>query len=226
MARVTYGSMVTELRGKIGGTVFQRNAYGFSAKNKGTTCFSATAFQQSMRDSLKKAVQAWSLLSSGQRDSWNVYASTYPQYPHNGGSTELSGYNVFVKSNALRFMASQGIVTNCVLANNVENTFNPEAQVASGEMAFNLGSLDGSNNSFFLIFLSPPIGYYTSITKKNTRYIILTSDPEHHFFMHDEYIAVYGALPSVIDNLNCKVLQVGIDNGQVSAYSYFRIVIT
>jgi len=35
MARIIYGAIGTEIRGKVGGTVFQGNKHGYTIKNKG-----------------------------------------------------------------------------------------------------------------------------------------------------------------------------------------------
>ena len=68
MARITYSGLVTSIRGKVGGTVFQANAYGHTVKNSPNMVRPNTPDQQLSKVILSKAVKLWSEISQPERD--------------------------------------------------------------------------------------------------------------------------------------------------------------
>ena len=67
MARVKFGSLVTEISGSIGGSTFQRNSFGNTLRNKPNPIRSRTAAQLSIRQYMKQAHAGWTALTAAER---------------------------------------------------------------------------------------------------------------------------------------------------------------
>jgi hypothetical protein len=103
MARIVYGALGV-IRGSVGGTTFQKNAYGYSVKNKPNMCYPNSVSQEIVKRAVLRCTQHWSDLSDADRLAWNTYASTYPQYAKFNPTARLSGYNVYLLRNINGFI--------------------------------------------------------------------------------------------------------------------------
>lgn len=108
MARVQYGSLVTKISGSVGGSTFQSNAYGFTVKNKPNMVKPNSVKQGLSKIILSKAVKGWSSITQVQRDTWDTFAATFPQFAKHNPSAQLSGFAAFVKYHTTMFLG-QGV---------------------------------------------------------------------------------------------------------------------
>ena len=99
MARIQYGALVTELKGKIGGTVFQSGRYGFQVRNKPTPIRTASGVQARVRGIMLTVSKAWRTLTSAERLAFDAIAPSWPALDSFGNPMLLTGYNVFCKTN-------------------------------------------------------------------------------------------------------------------------------
>lgn len=96
MARVQYGSLVTSLKGSIGGTTFQNNASGSVARSKVNRIQGGYSYQQYPKWVFSEAVSGWHSISAYNRNNWNIFASTLVYSDRWGISRTLTGFNLFV----------------------------------------------------------------------------------------------------------------------------------
>lgn len=99
MARVKFGSVVTEGHGSLGGHTFQSSPSGSVLRtkpiNKGRP-----SFAQSLIRSYNPQLQAgWRALSDAQRDIWSRFAVTHQVNNKNGDPHPLSGHSLWMKYN-------------------------------------------------------------------------------------------------------------------------------
>lgn len=95
MARILLSAIVTEIRGKIGGTVFQSGQGGFQAKRLVSPRDPKIFVQTTRRNSFLAATTQWATIGNTPRSTWD-------SNPDAG----LSGYTTYVRRNALmRFFA-------------------------------------------------------------------------------------------------------------------------
>lgn len=99
MARIIYSGLATEIRGSIGGTTFQKNAYGFTIKNKPNMIKPESPGQDVQKRFLLLMLQTWQAMSGTERTNWSTFANTYPQYSKNNPTSQLDGYGVFLRYN-------------------------------------------------------------------------------------------------------------------------------
>lgn len=103
MGLVKYGGGVIQISGSIAGNTFARNRYGNYVRARTKPVNPNSSRQQQVRASMAWLVEHWaSTLTAVQRSAWNTYASNVAMLNRLGESMNLSGFNQFVRSNAIR----------------------------------------------------------------------------------------------------------------------------
>lgn len=108
MALVKYGAIITDMKGKIGGTIFQGGPFGPVAKNgfywgaidDGAKLSHADAGKGLQRRvNLSRLATDWKNLTQADRDSWNTAAPNFPITNKYGVPVTASGFLVYMMLN-------------------------------------------------------------------------------------------------------------------------------
>lgn len=125
MAKIKLGAFITEIAGKVGGTVFSRNKGGAYAKNRVMPSNPRTTAQQNIRGFFGAMAQQWRALTQAQRESWNELAGTFSLNNSLGDAIRLSGIALFQKLNGnLRSLGNAPILNAPMLAGTDPITIN------------------------------------------------------------------------------------------------------
>jgi hypothetical protein len=112
MALIKYGLGVTQMSGSVGGVTAARNRNGnyFRARTKPVNPNSTSqVFARSIIGTLS---QAWRTdLTAAKRIAWNSYANAVAMKNKLGEVTYLSGFNHFVRSNAVLLQSGKGLIS-------------------------------------------------------------------------------------------------------------------
>ncbi len=100
MAIIKFGSVITGMRGSIGGTTFSANGSGDYAKAWRAGPNPRSELQSAQRATLGGLGASWLSLTSAQRTAWDTYAALPAQKLTNslGVDYYASGWNWFVKN--------------------------------------------------------------------------------------------------------------------------------
>lgn len=98
-AKIKFGMMMTDARGKLGGQVFSRNRAGAYVRTKVTPVNPRTTFQQSVRSVFGSISSAWSALTAVQRASWNEAVTNWQRTNIFGDLTTPTGKSLFQRLN-------------------------------------------------------------------------------------------------------------------------------
>jgi hypothetical protein len=96
MALIQLGSIVTDIKGSIGGVTFSRNRSGITAKAKLVGKKATTQKQQIELQNNNLLRQQWQALTLTQKQVWNDYASLHTKTNRYGKVKSLTGFNWFV----------------------------------------------------------------------------------------------------------------------------------
>lgn len=99
MARIVFNSVISSIKGSIGGLTFQANASGNIARSR--TRKSGRVTNKSM-NALRYGIQlpaSYRALTTTQKQAWILYAATYHKYDKPYRTTKLSALNWFVSLN-------------------------------------------------------------------------------------------------------------------------------
>ena len=99
MARIKFGMMMTDARGKLGGHVFTKAKSGATIRTKVTPLNPKTSAQSEARSALGANSQAWRILSETQRLAWNSAAQEVSKTNAFGDTYFPSGKNYFTAVN-------------------------------------------------------------------------------------------------------------------------------
>lgn len=211
MARVTYGALVTEIRGSIGGTTFQRNRYGYSVKNKSYPGNRSTPFQYGIRSALNDSVKAWATLSDANRALWESFATTNPQPCKHNPSANLTGYALFVKWNTKNKVGGGDILETPSFTLPTLPTFAPTIGLGGGDLIVNLFPSPSTLLTQCLLMVSPPVKVTDNFVDSKTRFMYETVLDGSAITITSNYIANFGAFPAVGDWVFITVDPFGVD---------------
>ena len=106
MALIKFGGGVVGMAGKIGGTVYARNRYGQYARSWANPVNPRSDRQTAIRGIIGALGDLWGqTLTDDQRAGWENYASNVDMKNRLGETIQLSGFNHFCRSNAVRIHA-------------------------------------------------------------------------------------------------------------------------
>jgi hypothetical protein len=125
MARVQYGTIITEIKGKVQGQVLQGGNVGFVLRNKGYTKGIASSERQVANTVLSANAARWRTLSDANRDAWAAITGDWIFYNKFGAAYEGSGYQVYNAYNGI--LTSNGISA-ATVPGSVASPINPGPQ--------------------------------------------------------------------------------------------------
>jgi len=106
MAKVLFGALATDARGKIGGIVYSKNRNGAYVRTKVSPTQALTDRRSTIHERLAGLAQYWSgILTPDQVAAWNAFSMNNPVTDIFGRAQHLSGIQTFVRCN--------GVILNC-----------------------------------------------------------------------------------------------------------------
>jgi len=111
MARIIYGSIITDIKGSIGGITFQKNASGQVARLKPRKNKTNTQKQRDQQPRLKGLQREWNLLSLTNKILWNDFGVANNKIGLDGQEKTLTGYQWFLTINENRLLFDDSILS-------------------------------------------------------------------------------------------------------------------
>lgn len=99
MAKIKFGMMMTDARGKLGGQVFSKNRAGAYIRTKVTPSNPQTQAQAQVRSNLATLSTGWNSLTKAQIDQWNGSVADWSSTDVFGDIKKPTGKNLYVKLN-------------------------------------------------------------------------------------------------------------------------------
>jgi hypothetical protein len=212
MASVNYTAAVDEIRGKVGGSVFQGMAQTTSLRAKAAHRVSASQAALHSRHIFQQVSQVWGNMSGPTKQTWHNAAPTYPHYNKFGKATKINGYQLFIRLNTLLLTIGESIVTTASnYAQATNYSFDPgdwnlttshfdckstNAMPANYRCIVSLSKTyyDPSNLLFpkykFYVSFTPPGNSYINIWRNPLPLFGLNPDPSMVFYLSAVYIDV------------------------------------
>ncbi len=111
MARIIYGSIITDIKGSIGGITFQKNGSGTIARLKPRKTKANTQKQRDQQPRLKEVQSAWNALTLVNKILWNDFAAANNKIGLDGQEKKLTGYQWFLTINENRLLFDDSILS-------------------------------------------------------------------------------------------------------------------
>ena len=111
MALVKYGGGIVQASGSIAGQTHARNRFGNYIRARTTPVNPKSSGQVLIRTAMAYLANRWSAdLSAAQRAAWELYAANVPMKNRLGDTINLTGFNHFIRSNALAQMQGLTVI--------------------------------------------------------------------------------------------------------------------
>lgn len=224
MARIIYTALVESIRGSIAGTTFQRNAYGYTIKAKPNMVRPNRQSQQQAKISVLTVSTYWRSMSSTDRAAWATWAELFPLPSRLNPSSNLSGFDYFLKYHLLRrqtgnieFVEDPGVTA---------YTFELDNDVieSNGSTILNyLLEFESDSDDWALVLqLTPTIPPSRNVARFTPRFIqgsfVDPGTPPALAFDIDittNYLALYPTLLQAGDQVGVRIILLGKTNGQI-----------
>jgi len=226
MARIVYSGLVNSIRGSVGGTTFQKNAYGYTIKNKANVIKPNTARQSLQKRAMQLAIQGWMDLSPTDRAIWNSWAGSYPQYSQHNPTSQLTGYAVYVRRNVLQAFIGSPLLDSPGSIPPILPALTIVLSQPSGFLSFTTGGTTGSSDLTYWLYLSgqvrPSREFVGSLPKFIASFFV--NPTVHDIF--SEYVLIFGAEPNPGDYVLCNLVIAGTDSAIVYKKQALVLIVT
>jgi hypothetical protein len=111
MAKVKFSALISEMRGKLNGSVFSKNRGGSYIRTKVTPVNPNTSSQALARSTLSSISQNWRGLAETERIAWNNAVSSFKSTDVFGDIKTPSGLQLFIRLNVNIFNAGGAAIT-------------------------------------------------------------------------------------------------------------------
>lgn len=112
MAKVKFSALVSDMSGKLNGSVFSRNRGGSYLRNKVTPINPQTSFQAKVRNIFGSISSGWKSLTEAQRKAWTSVVEQWKKTNIFGDLKTPSGNSLFVRLNANIIKAGGTMIDN------------------------------------------------------------------------------------------------------------------
>ena len=195
MAIIKTSGLISSIRGKVGGSIFQLSRSGNILKSLTIPVNRRTLLQNKTRNNTFIILQKWLGLSDAQRTVWSAYVQYNPILQKNGLNLHITGHQAFIKFNSYRleynlpFLIAP-IFNKCDLTP-ITITITTNGVVLTATIDRPLISAE----EFAILFLT--VRFPSSVNNPGSRYKIInfTTTDADTFDITSEYVAVFGRVP-------------------------------
>lgn len=100
MAKVKFSALVSDMRGKLNGSVFAANRGGSYLRNKVTPTNPNTSYQAAVRNRLTQFAQSFRTLTAAQITAWNAAVSQWARTNVFGDLKNPTGLQLYIRLNS------------------------------------------------------------------------------------------------------------------------------
>jgi hypothetical protein len=169
MASITYGSIITDIKGSIGGISYQSNGGGKIARLRPSPINRASFGQNAVRNKFNTVVASWGQTSLAQKQAWAALALAHPTTGYYGAVKQLNGFQLFNQLNSYRLITGSAISLN---APSYQTPVVPPLYILNLQPSYCYWALQPTsilNNYFYLLYTSLPIGVAVPKNRTNMK---------------------------------------------------------
>lgn len=217
MAKIQLGAFVTDIRNKVGGSVFSKNRAGAYVRNKVTPVNPSTVAQGNSRSRFTGFSQGWRGLTSGQQSQWRDATSSFPKTDQFGNIYYLSGAQLYQSLNNSLKVVGASAITAPPVPSSVEAVTSATLTMTKGTPSASLAFAPSPvpANTAFMIYATPGVSPGVSFVKNQYRLIgVISSADTTPEDILSAYTAKYGLVPAAGQRVYIKLVPVNTVTGQ------------
>lgn len=198
MAKILFGALATDARGKIAGVVYSKNASGAYIRQKVSPTQSLTTRRGIVRERVTNLSKYWSgTLTAAQVAAWNSFSKNNPVTDVFGRTQSLSGIQTFIRLNATILNVGGAQIDDPPLDLSITGLTSITPAAAAGAATFSIAYAPTplAANHCLNVFATQQLPVGRTFTKPFLRWIFASAaaaaTPAN---IHAAYIAKFGAL--------------------------------
>lgn len=225
MAKIKFGMMMTDARGKLGGQVFSKNKAGSYVRTKVTPSNPQTAAQSIARSLFASISQSWSGLSQSVRDSFNSAVADWATTDIFGDLRNPTGKNLFQRLNNQAQSAGLPAVVTVPQKLDMPDDIVTDVTIAVGASTLTLTGANTDASTQIMLFGTGVLSPGTKFVKNRLRNF--TNFAGDSAVPGDEYTAYINRLGSVAANDNVYIgVKYVLASGQASPMQIIKANVT
>lgn len=224
MAKIKFGMMMTDARGKLGGQVFSKNKAGAYVRTKVTPTNPQTIFQTTARLLFAAISAGWSGLAESARLGWNEAVPSWATTDIFGDLKNPTGKELYQRLNNQAQSAGLAPVTSVPQKLEFPSDVVTSAVIDLSSVDIVVAGANADASTQIVIFATPPLTAGTSFVKNRLRQIYpIAGNVYSGTDAYSAYIAKFGA-PLAGDNVYIGVKYV-LANGQAAPMQVLKATV-
>lgn len=171
MAKIKFGMMMTDARGKLGGQVFSRNKGGAYVRTKVTPTNPQTPDQQSKRALFGSISQGWSGLTENERQAWRGAVEEWKGTDIFGDLLAPTGKELFQRLNNQAQVVGFDAITYPPTKLELPVEIASSVVFSEGGNTITINGKSISTTARLALFATPPLSEGTKFVKNKLRLI-------------------------------------------------------
>jgi len=196
MALVKTSALVSDIRGKLGGSVFQNSASGLVIRNLTKCKNKASKLQQEQRAATNQAQKDWQALNSSNRAKYKSLGQLAQIRQKNIYKRLVSAHSLFIKSNSVLIRYGLSSVSNPALNQSEITPIVATLTNNAGSLILGLDRNLVFADELLVLFISSPVIDSISTPRNRMRLIVFTQSSTNSFDITSVIANVFGAVPS------------------------------
>ena len=214
--KMTFGAIVTDGRGKIGGHVASKNRSGAYLRTKVTPVNGQTSAQMTIRNRFTTFAQGWRGITEAQRDAWNAAVSDYARTNIFGDLHNPTGSALYQRLNNNLSIIGEAAILLPPLPAAVGEVTAVSLAIAAGAatMSLVMGAAVPANTNV-KVFATAPLSAGKSFVKSEFRLIdVLAPAAGTPVNLKAKYEAKFGSVGLAGQKVFVKLVAVNSTTGQ------------
>ncbi len=232
MARIITSSLISNISGKLNGSVFQRSQGGLTLRNK-TSHVNSNSSRSNLRKIGMATVQsAWQSLSNSDRQLWQVYATFIGKKQKHNSGLNVNGHQLFLNYNSIRYDLSSSnasldpyLLTTPVLTPLPLPLVPNEVLNSAGNVLVSFDRVLDTDTDIAVCFISRPL--LPSQFSSNQKLTLMKAPTTNDNFISigDYYETVYGRKIQSGEYCQVKLAIYSLTTQSISSYSSDRFLV-
>lgn len=221
--KIKWSALVSDVRGKLNGSVASRNRYGSYFRNKVTPTNPQTASQMRVRGIFGAISKLWGQLTDSQRKSWEAFSSEHKFSDIFGDLQTLQGNAMFQKVNMnlhkikAPLISTPGeVIETPYIVDALTGMNVVDGGITAAGVDVEFGGIPNAD-SVIVLYATPAISAGRKFTKNEMRFIgaypVDTTQNATSIDFLEDYEAVHGDLIDENQHIDMKVATVSKSTG-------------
>lgn len=196
MAIIKTSGLITDIRGRVGGSIFQNGSSGLILRS-GTRNINKRSLSMTIqRNFTFMCQQEWMLLTTVERASWSNLISYQPIKQNNISGKFINAQQTFIMANVYRLQYGEAILKTPKFAKCKILPIDLQLSLSAGELTVTASRVMASADEFIVLYLAYPTPITINNPGNRLRLIIFNTTDTDVFTISTPYQALFGFLPT------------------------------